>query len=125
MVIRNQAETLKDSRKLSFSGKLKVASLFRSHWKGLTIALVAVLGETLADVLEPWPIKVVVDNLLQAKKLPKWLDGIVLGLFGHNALAILTANEPPTLADWILLSSAPQTPVGCWVISSNERTNNS
>ena len=76
--------------KLSLSGKLKAASLFRSHWKGLTIALIAVLGETLADVLEPWPIKVIVDNILQAKKLPKWLDGIVSGLFGHDKLAILT-----------------------------------
>ena len=29
---------------------------------GLIIALVAVLGETLTDILEPWPLKVVVDT---------------------------------------------------------------
>jgi ATP-binding cassette, subfamily B, bacterial len=78
-----------NSRKRSFSRKLKVANLFRAHWKGLTIALIAVLGETITDVAEPWPIKVIVDNILQAKKLPKWLDGFVSGTFGHDKLAIL------------------------------------
>ncbi len=75
--------------KLSLSGKLKAATLLRSHWKGLTIALVAVLGETLADVLQPWPIKIIIDNILQARKLPKWLEPVVVGLFGHHKLAVL------------------------------------
>ncbi len=78
-----------NSRKRAFSSKLKVASLLRPHWKGLTIALIAVLGETITDVAQPWPIKVIVDNILQAKKLPKWLDGFVTGTFGHDKLAIL------------------------------------
>src|SRR3984957_5071058 len=75
--------------KRSFSGKLKIATLLRAHWKGLTIAVIAVLGETITDVAEPWPIKVIVDNILQAKKLPHWLDGFVTGTFGHDKLAIL------------------------------------
>jgi len=71
------------------SGNLTITHLVRPHWKALTIALLAVLGETLTDVLEPWPIKIVVDNLLQSKKLPGWLGGIVAGLFGEHKLAIL------------------------------------
>ena len=47
------------------------------------------LAETFTDVIEPWPIKIVVDNLLQSKKLPVWLGGIVSGMFGQNKLAIL------------------------------------
>jgi subfamily B ATP-binding cassette protein MsbA len=50
---------------------------------------VAVVGETLTDILEPWPIKVVVDNILQSKPLTGWLGGIVTSLFGHNAYAIV------------------------------------
>jgi ATP-binding cassette subfamily B protein len=53
------------------------------------MALVAVLGETLTDILQPWPIKIVVDNILQSKKLPPALGGIVTGLFGHDAHAII------------------------------------
>ena len=70
--------------------RLRIADLLRPHWKALTIALVAVLGETLTDILQPWPIKIVVDNILQSKKLPALLGGLVTGLFGHNANAILS-----------------------------------
>jgi ATP-binding cassette subfamily B protein len=71
------------------SGKLRIAHLIRPHWKALTIALVAVFGVTLTDVIEPWPIKIVVDNLLQSKKLPGWLGEFVSGIFGQDKLAIL------------------------------------
>ena len=70
-------------------GKLSMSCLLRPHWKALTLALVAVLGETLSDVLEPWPIKIVIDNILQAKKLPDWLGGFVSHTFGHEKLPIL------------------------------------
>jgi len=68
---------------------LRIVNLVRPHWKALTIALVAVVGETLTDILEPWPIKIVVDNILQSKKLPAVLSGVVTGLFGHNTYAIV------------------------------------
>src|SRR4029078_1124351 len=71
------------------SRRLRITDLVRPHWKALTLALVAVLGETLTDVLDPWPIKIVVDNILQSKKLPERLSGIVTPLFGHDALAIV------------------------------------
>jgi len=73
----------------SQSAKLSVIRLIKPHWKELTLAFVAVLGETFSDVLEPWPIKIVIDNILQSKKLPDWLDGFVSGTFGQNKLAIL------------------------------------
>jgi hypothetical protein len=66
-----------------------VNHLVRSHWKALALAFLAVLGETLADVLEPWPIKIVVDNLLQGKKLPGPWAAFVFNIFGGNTYAIL------------------------------------
>jgi len=54
---------------------LRLVDLVRPHWKALTLALVAVLGETLTSILEPWPIKVVVDNILQSKPLPEFWAG--------------------------------------------------
>ena len=49
----------------------------------------AVLGETLTGILEPWPIKIVVDNILQSKKLPPALGDIVLRVFGQDAEAVV------------------------------------
>lgn len=41
------------------------------------------------DVLSPWPVKIVIDNIIQAKKLPSWLGGAVTALFGPDKLAVL------------------------------------
>jgi ATP-binding cassette subfamily B protein len=71
------------------SARLRITDIIRPHWKALTLALLGVLGETLADILEPWPIKIVVDHVLQSKKLPGWLSGIVSGLFAQDKFAIL------------------------------------
>jgi subfamily B ATP-binding cassette protein MsbA len=68
---------------------LRIIDLVRPHWKALTLALVAVLGETLTAILEPWPIKVVVDNILQSKPLPGFLGRVVTGIFGQNPYAVL------------------------------------
>jgi len=48
-----------------------------------------VLGETLADVLEPWPIKIVVDNVVQSKRLPGRWAAVVFDVFGQDKFAIL------------------------------------
>ena len=71
------------------SRKLRIGRLLRPHWRALSFALLAVLGETAADVLEPWPIKIVVDNVVQSKKLPSGWDAVVFNLFGSNKFAVL------------------------------------
>jgi ATP-binding cassette subfamily B protein len=68
---------------------LWTAVIFRPHWKALTLALVAVFGETIADILQPWPIKIVVDNVVQQKKLPGWIGGIVSEFLGRDTYATL------------------------------------
>jgi ATP-binding cassette subfamily B protein len=71
------------------SKKLRIIDLIRPHWMALSLALVAMLGEALTDVLEPWPIKVVVDNIQQSHKLPGRLGGLIHELFGSNHYAVL------------------------------------
>ena len=71
------------------SGALRLGRILRPHWKTLLVALLAVVGETLADVLEPWPLKIVVDNILQGKRLPRLLDAAVVGAFGSSQSALL------------------------------------
>src|ERR1700721_817693 len=83
------AKTPQPRQKFNLSTKLKIVDLLRPHWTALTVAFVAVLGETLTDVLEPWPVKIVVDNLLQHKRLPNWIGRPVTALFGENQTAIL------------------------------------
>ena len=75
---------------VSRSNRLRITEVIRPHWKALTIALAAVLGETLADISAPWPIKIVIDNLAKdSTKLPHWLATFITRLFGNHSLAIL------------------------------------
>jgi ATP-binding cassette subfamily B protein len=68
---------------------VRLTALLRPHWKALTLALFAVLGETVADILQPWPIKIVVDNVVRSKELPGWMGGIVSGLFAGDKYGTL------------------------------------
>src|SRR5437016_13548199 len=82
-------ESTRKATRCSQGGKLSMRCLLRPHWKALTLAFIAVLGETSSDILEPWPIKIVIDNILQSKKLPGWLGGFVSHAVEHEELPIL------------------------------------
>ena len=71
------------------SARLSIAHLIRPHWKALTLALIAVIGETVTDILEPWPIKIVVDNVLQSKKLTGVPGSIAARVFGGDHYAMV------------------------------------
>ena len=68
---------------------LRLGRVLRPHWKPLLVALVAVIGEAAADIAEPWPVTIVVDSVLGAKKLPRILDRAITITFGTNTTAIL------------------------------------
>ena len=78
-----------DPRPPARADRLRIVPILRPHWAALVLAFLAVLGETLADVLEPWPIKIVVDNLVQSKKLPGPVTAFVLQVFGQNTISVL------------------------------------
>jgi len=54
----------------------------------MSLALVGVAGEATAALLEPWPLKIVLDYLLQSKPLPGWMMPVVSWI-GAGQLAIL------------------------------------
>src|ERR671934_1552141 len=69
---------------------VRLAGLLRPYWKYLIIALLATLGDTAAGLLQPWPLKLVFDNVLHATQhLPPALAHLVDALFGSSHLGIL------------------------------------
>lgn len=71
------------------SAGLKLSHLLRPHWKQTALASIAVVGETASDLAQPWPLKIVLDYVLQAKRMPGWLSQVVHRLAGDNQFAIL------------------------------------
>ena len=69
---------------------IRIGYLLKPHWLPLTLAFVAVIGESVTDLLEPWPLKVVFDNILGSKKMPEWLTNVVYSTAGRaDKLSIL------------------------------------
>src|ERR1051326_1557261 len=68
--------------------KIRITDLLFPHWPSLTLAFIAVIGESATDLLEPWPLKVVFDYVFGSKHMPDWLASIG-NLLGTHKLSIL------------------------------------
>jgi ATP-binding cassette subfamily B protein len=71
------------------TAKLTISTLLRPHRKALAFGLLAVIGEGIANLLEPWPLKVVLDNVLKNKETGGWLNHFVASVAGSDKLRIL------------------------------------
>ena len=71
------------------SCRLTIRSLLRPHLKLLLVGLAAVVGEGVADLLQPWPLKIVLDNVLKYRQVHGWLNSFILAAVGNDKLAIL------------------------------------
>ena len=55
-------------------GTSKLFRLLRPYRGPLGIAFVAMLVESVADLLEPWPLKIIFDYVIGSKTMPPWLS---------------------------------------------------
>ena len=69
--------------------RIRITTILRPYWKWLAIAFIALLVEGAMDLLEPWPLKIVFDNVIGSKKMPPLLAHVVGDVTGQNKLAIL------------------------------------
>ena len=53
-----------------------IIELIRPYRKWLIIVFVAMLVETAMTILAPWPLKVIIDNVVGTHKMPEWLDWV-------------------------------------------------
>lgn len=67
----------------------------------MSLALLSVGGVAVTDLLDPWPIKIVLDYVLQSRPLPGWLAGAA-NRMGGDKLAILDL----ALAAVVLIAAA-------------------
>lgn len=66
----NEQDTPRHSRGLL----ALIISLLRPYHKWLLIILAAMLAETLMSLAVPWPLKVIIDNVIGDHDLPAWLN---------------------------------------------------
>src|SRR5437016_2487680 len=106
--------------------KIRITDLLYPHWLTLSFAFIAVIGESVTDLLEPWPLKIVFDYVFGSKRMPDWLAGIV-SYIGTDKFSILNFAVLSVLAIAIVgaLSSYFEkyltTSVGQWVMHDLRR----
>ena len=62
-----------------------IRSLVRPYRGTLFVILLAMIVQTVMSVAGPWPLKIVLDNVVGSHKLPPWLDHLLAPLLGGSS----------------------------------------
>jgi ATP-binding cassette subfamily B protein len=107
---------------------LNIKVLLKPHSRALALGILAVIGEGIANLLEPWPLKVVLDLVVRSRQTGGWLNNLILSTIGQDKLSILKYAAAAALiiaAFGALCSYAEKyltTSVGQWVMHDLRRT---
>ena len=71
------------------NGRPTIQSLLRPHYRSLALGIVVVFGGSIADLLQPWPLKVVIDTVVKGRPVRGWSDDLVFAVAGTDPLSIL------------------------------------
>jgi subfamily B ATP-binding cassette protein MsbA len=101
--------------------RLRISELLRPHWGALAIGLLAVAGEGAANLLEPWPLKIVLDEVLRSREshatVANWLHAVVgtdkLAMLRFACVAVLAIATLDAIASY--LEKYLTTSVGQWI----------
>src|SRR5438309_1366516 len=106
--------------------KIHITDLLYPHWPTLALAFIAVIGESITDLLEPWPLKIVFDYVFGSKRMPDWLTSAVswigtdkLSILNFAVLAVITIAAFGAVSSYF--EKYLTTSVGQWVMHDLRR----
>lgn len=108
--------------------QVTIKELLSPHASALTFGLIAVVGEGVANLLEPWPLKIVLDEVLRDRQVHGWLARLITVTVGTEKMAVLKFACLAVLAIALLdaVSSYAEkyltNSVGQWVAHDLRRT---
>ncbi len=83
----------------SLTAKTKSARLsrlafqqIRPYRKWVSLILAAMLVEALMGIASPWPLKIIIDNVIGSQPLPSWLQWVDTSLIGRTKMALALAT---------------------------------
>jgi ATP-binding cassette subfamily B protein len=70
--------------------KVTIHELLRPHKKALGFGTLAAIGDAVANLLDPIPLKVVLDNVLKSKATDNtWLNNLILSIAGTDKFVVI------------------------------------
>ena len=77
--------------------RLTIVELLRPHKGALALGLLAIMGESAANLLGPWPLKIVLDSVLRTKPTHGWLSALITRTVGTEKIAMLDRDAEGTV----------------------------
>jgi ABC-type multidrug transport system fused ATPase/permease subunit len=62
-----------------------ILTLVRPYRGTLLVILLVMIAQTAMSVAEPWPLKIVLDNVIGSHKLPHWIEHLLSPILGHGS----------------------------------------
>lgn len=110
------------------SSRSALVALIKPHRWAIFVALLAAIGEGIADLLSPWPLKIVIDAVVKPRPLPAWANYLMQHLGGQNKMATVRFAALAALliaaagAAFSYIQKRSITTVGQWVTHDLRRT---
>src|SRR5437660_3150504 len=82
--------------------RLTISSLLRPHIGALLLGFIAIAGESAANLLQPWPLKIVLDDVLRSRASHAWTMNLIHRFVGTDAIAVLKCACAAVLAIAVL-----------------------
>ena len=95
------------------SQKIRIAGLLALRWKSMALGVMAAVASAGLDLLQPWPLKIVVDYVVGSKAAPQWLPADRLLVLNVAALSIVAIAVLGAIASYV--ENVLTTSVGQWV----------
>jgi ATP-binding cassette subfamily B protein len=101
--------------------RLSIQELLKPHLGALIIGLLAVAGEAAANLLQPWPLKIVLDDVLRSHEthpaVMRWMHALIgvdkLAMLRFACLAVLAIAALDGIASYV--EKYLTTSVGQWI----------
>lgn len=77
----------------SYRRQLRLLRYARPHWRGLSVMSGAMLFDVLLNLAQPWPLKLLIDNVIGHHRIPHWVAMIPGAGTRHGLLAWVVASE--------------------------------
>src|SRR4051812_4424022 len=91
----------------------RILGLLAPHWKSMALAISAAVASAGLDLLQPWPLKMVIDYVVGNKAAPQWLPSDRFLVLNIAALAIVGIAVFGAIASYF--ENVLTTSVGQWV----------
>src|ERR1700756_3681580 len=69
--------------------RLSIRGLLRPHISQLALGFLAITGESIANLLQPWPLKVVLDEVLRSHQSHAQVMRVIERFIGSDKMALL------------------------------------